>query len=297
MRGLPRASRNGRIPRPPEGTPGGGSSNTAKGALAPSFYDGIAARYDQTWGPRFEAAAQRLLSRLGRKKVQRALDIGTGTGAVLKVLGQRATPPRRLVGCDQSLPMLARARRAVRGAEVVAADAVGLPFRDESFDLVTANFVLSHLRDYRETLREARRVLRRAALLRVSNWAPATDPCSTAWRELLGAAVGAEMVEEATQLVAPWEAHFGDPDNLCAALREAGFTGVEGARIPLVWPSSVERYLADRELSAAGRRARQELGEAAWHDFLKTARRELRMRFGGNVSHSRGMIVAGGAKP
>jgi len=290
MRRLSKAPKKDRVPRR-------GSSSTAEATIEPSFYDGIAARYDKTWGPRFEAAARQLLLRLGRNRIQRALDIGTGTGAVLKALGQRQTPPVRLVGCDQSLPMLARARRVARGVEVVAADAVRLPFPDESFDLVTANFVLSHLRDYGEALREAFRVLRPAARLRVSNWAPATDPCSTAWRELLGAAVGAEMVEKATKLVAPWEAHFGDPDNLSAALREAGFTGVEAAHIPFVWPSSVERYLADRELNAATRKARQELGEAAWHDFLKSARRELRMRFGRNVSHSRGMIMASGVKP
>jgi ubiquinone/menaquinone biosynthesis C-methylase UbiE len=265
--------------------------------IEPSFYDGIAARYDKTWGPRFEAAAQQLLSRLGGMKVQRALDIGTGTGVVLRVLGRQATAPVRLVGCDRSLPMLVRARRAATGVEAVAADAVGLPFCDESFDLVTANFVLSHLWDYREALREAFRVLRPEALLRVSNWAPATDPCSTAWRELLGAAVGADMVEKATQQVAPWESHFGDQDNLCAALKEAGFLGVEAASIPFVWPSSVEKYLADRELSAATRQARQVLGEAAWHAFLKGARRELRVRFGSKVSHSRGMIIATGVKP
>jgi len=263
----------------------------------PPFYDGIAARYDETWGPRFEAAAEQLLSRLGGMEIKRALDIGTGTGAVPRALGRRATAPVSLVGCDQSLSMLARARRTAAGVQVVAADAVGLPFRDESFDLLTANFVLSHLRDYREALREAFRVLKATANLGVSNWAPATDPCSTAWRELLGGAVGVDMVERATRQVAPWESFFGEPDNVCAALREAGFTRVEAARIPFVWPSSVERYLADRELSAAGRQARQALGEAGWSDFLKSARRELGSRCGHNLSHSRGMIVATGVKP
>ncbi len=261
------------------------------------FYDGIAGRYDDMWGPRFEAAAHQLLSRLGGTKIQRALDIGTGTGAVLKVLRRQATAPVRLVGCDLSLPMLLRARQTARGVEVVAADAVGLPFRDESFDLLTANFVLSHLPDYREALREAFRVLRPTALLGVSNWAPATDPCSSAWRELLGAAVGADMVEQATERVAPWESHFGEPENFRAALRETGFTGVQAASTPFVWPSSVEMYLADRELSAASREARQALGEAGWRDFLKRAHRELRTRFGRNLSHSRGIIIATGVKP
>src|SRR5258708_35231215 len=144
MRGLARAFRKGRSPRRPQVTPGRGPSNTAEGALEPSFYDGIAARYDQTWGPRFEAAAHRLLSRLGRKKVQRALDIGTGTGAVLKVLGQRATPPRRLVGCDQSLPMLARARRAVGGGELVGGAAVPAAVRPRAFDVRAPDFRSAH---------------------------------------------------------------------------------------------------------------------------------------------------------
>jgi ubiquinone/menaquinone biosynthesis C-methylase UbiE len=64
---------------------------------------------------------------------------------------------RRIVGLDFDLPSLQKHRtvhRRVRG------DISTLPFRDLSFDLVTSNMVLEHLRDPRALFQEVFRVLR-----------------------------------------------------------------------------------------------------------------------------------------
>jgi len=260
-------------------------------------YGAIAERYDQVWGPRFEAAADQLLAQLTAKTAHRVLDIGTGTGAVLRVLRRRLRDLARLVGCDVCVPMLASARQAVAGIEVVAADAVRLPFGGGSFDLATASFVLSHVPDHQLALREALRVLAPDSLFGASNWAPATDPYSLAWRELLAGAVGPDVIDQALREVAPWEPHLADPENFRAALIKAGFTDVRVATVPFALNSSVEHYLAERELSAPARCARQVLGETRWQDFLKGAREELRRRFGSEVAFNHGIVIATGIKP
>jgi ubiquinone/menaquinone biosynthesis C-methylase UbiE len=67
----------------------------------------------------------------------RALDVGTGTGAVARLLGER-WPSAEVTGIDVSPGMIAEARRL--GSERYdVGDASALPYDDASFDLVTLN--------------------------------------------------------------------------------------------------------------------------------------------------------------
>jgi ubiquinone/menaquinone biosynthesis C-methylase UbiE len=92
----------------------------------------------------------------------RLLEVGCGVGAVLAVLGQEF-PRLRLTGVDIELKQLefARAHLARSGVEatLVKADALALPFADESFDHVWMMWFLEHVADPHAVLREARRVL------------------------------------------------------------------------------------------------------------------------------------------
>jgi SAM-dependent methyltransferase len=92
----------------------------------------------------------------------RLLEVGCGVGAVLAVLGQEF-PGVRLVGVDIEPRQLEFARghleRAGVEATLVEADALALPFEDESFDQVWMMWFLEHVADPPAVLREARRVL------------------------------------------------------------------------------------------------------------------------------------------
>ena len=70
----------------------------------------------------------------------RALDAGTGTGAVARAIASYF-PEAEVVGVDVSAGMIAEARRLAVGSHerYEVADASALPFGDGSFDLVTAN--------------------------------------------------------------------------------------------------------------------------------------------------------------
>lgn len=92
---------------------------------------------------------------------KRALDLATGGGHTALAFAGVAG---HVTACDLTEPMLRAARGLVRDrgarAAFVAGDAVTLPFRDGSFDVVTCRIAPHHFPDVAGAVREVRRVLR-----------------------------------------------------------------------------------------------------------------------------------------
>jgi len=106
----------------------------------------------------------------------RVSDIGTGTGIVPMTFCEAAPAFGLTVGCDRSLGMFLRARARVAGLRILIGVAAVLLWRDGSFHLATANFVLSHIGNYPAALAEALPILKPSGMLAVSNWGPPSDP-------------------------------------------------------------------------------------------------------------------------
>ncbi len=90
------------------------------------------------------------------------LDLCCGTGDMAFAL-RREARHAQITGADFSHAMLVRAAAKTSGdrpVEWIEADALALPFPDQSFDLVTSAFGFRNLADYDAGLREIRRVLR-----------------------------------------------------------------------------------------------------------------------------------------
>ena len=87
----------------------------------------------------------------------RVLDICCGTGDLTLALACECQAP--VLGSDFCHPMLIAARRK-GAAGLFEADALRLPLRDASLDLVTVAFGFRNLANYRAGLAEMRRVLR-----------------------------------------------------------------------------------------------------------------------------------------
>jgi ubiquinone/menaquinone biosynthesis C-methylase UbiE len=255
-------------------------------------YDAIAGAYDRTWAPRFEMVARHLLALTPPAEGARLIDLGTGTGALCGALGEKLQTLRQVVGCDLSFAMLTQARRRVAALHPIVADATQLPFRSGSFDLATANCVLSHFEDYRRALREIVRVLTRPSAFAAACWGPVSDDLSATWKELLDGVAGEGTAQRAADAVAPWENYFSSTDNLRPALLEAGFSTVRMEVLQLSIDQSVEEYVADRELNSGARFARKLLGEVEWQRFAEQARGELQRRFGIRVRFERPVVLA-----
>ncbi|MBL8472971.1 MAG: methyltransferase domain-containing protein [Rhodocyclaceae bacterium] len=116
--------------------------------------------------------ARRLFERLQYLKIapRRVLDVGCGTGADLRRLGELFPRAECLAGCDASYPMLAAGRSALpwhkrwlplraRGAQQVCGDAQALPFAAGAFDLAWSNLMLHWMGEPLAVFREVHRVL------------------------------------------------------------------------------------------------------------------------------------------
>lgn len=117
------------------------------------------------FGPVQQSVSAALASRLVSGRI---LDVGTGTGRLLELLGQ-GRPGLALFGLDRSAGMLSAARKARAQLHLVRGGAEALPFPDESFDVVTTTLSFHHWSDQPKALSEVRRVLRPGGVLALAD--------------------------------------------------------------------------------------------------------------------------------
>ncbi|RNE67232.1 class I SAM-dependent methyltransferase [Cryobacterium tepidiphilum] len=120
-------------------------------------FDERAPEYDQSEMHRSLADAVAAFADIAH--VESVLDVGTGTGLVLRAI-RASGGEQRMVGVDLSPGMLAVARAALPQAEFIKADAAHLPLADASVDLVTCVTVLHLIPDAATAVAEWARVLR-----------------------------------------------------------------------------------------------------------------------------------------
>jgi demethylmenaquinone methyltransferase/2-methoxy-6-polyprenyl-1,4-benzoquinol methylase len=111
------------------------------------------------------------------------LDLATGTGDF--ALAARRLQPERIVGADVALAMIRVGVPKVAGGpgapiRLLGGDAERLPFRDNSFDLVTAAFGVRNFGHIPDGLAEARRVLRPGGELLILDFA---EPSAFGFRQ------------------------------------------------------------------------------------------------------------------
>jgi ubiquinone/menaquinone biosynthesis C-methylase UbiE len=127
-------------------------------------FDGWSERYDRDPLQRFlfQPSHRMLLGSLvpGDRRV---LDVGCGTGQFAYQV-RRIHPVAEVVGLDLSAGMLARGRERCQEplarVRLVRGDSQRLPFRDDSFDVVTCAHSFHHYPDQARVVREMHRVLR-----------------------------------------------------------------------------------------------------------------------------------------
>jgi len=107
------------------------------------------------------------------------LDVGCGEGALLRAIG--ADGAVRGVGIEPEDAAANRARAA--GLEVQPGRAEALPFAEDSFDVVTLEYVAHHVEHLPRALREAARVARCAVLV-LDGWYDETLPSQRVMRDL-----------------------------------------------------------------------------------------------------------------
>ncbi len=127
------------------------------------FTGSIPQLYDEYMVPLiFEPYAADLASRVAMLRPTCLLEIAAGTGVVTRQLVNALAPEVRIVATDLNQAMIDRATAVgtSRPVEWRQADAMQLPFPDESFDVVVCQFGAMFFPDKPKAFSEAKRVLR-----------------------------------------------------------------------------------------------------------------------------------------
>jgi demethylmenaquinone methyltransferase/2-methoxy-6-polyprenyl-1,4-benzoquinol methylase len=145
-----------------------------------AMFDDVAGRYDLTNDVLSLGQDRRwrraVLRAVAARPGETVLDIAAGTGTSSEPF---AVGGVKVVPADFSLGMLAVGNRRRRDLGFTAADAMRLPFADNSFDAVTMSFGLRNVADVQVALREFLRVTKPGGRLVVCEF---SQPVSAAFR-------------------------------------------------------------------------------------------------------------------
>jgi phosphatidylethanolamine/phosphatidyl-N-methylethanolamine N-methyltransferase len=140
------------------------------------IYDLQSVFYDATFGRLVRKRIAKAIGHMNIAARDLVLDLGVGTGASLSYYPQHG----RIIGVDLSAGMLREARkklaeRNMTHATVFQADAMKLPFGDNTFDHVFISHVISVVSDPYKLVMEAQRVAKPGARIVILNHFQSTN--------------------------------------------------------------------------------------------------------------------------
>lgn len=129
-------------------------------------YDLAASNYDKKEKYLNSFEQNKFLSLLGDLSGKKVLDAGAGTGRLSLMMSKVGA---QVVALDISSAMLKILKNKDKNIETVVGDVESLPFEDNAFNVITAAFLVVHLKDPSIFFDEAYRVLKDDGILAVSN--------------------------------------------------------------------------------------------------------------------------------
>ncbi|MGI0017470.1 MAG: class I SAM-dependent methyltransferase [Nitrosotalea sp.] len=151
----------------------------------PRRYDFITAAL---FAGRRRRAFRELAAAAGIRPGDRVLDVGCGTGYLVRMLAEIVGPDGSVVGVDAAPEMVAYAAsrsRSAANASFEVGSAGALSFPDSTFDAVLSSLTMHHLAPAEQlpAVREMRRVLKPGGRLLIAEF---QAPHGHGWRLLLG---------------------------------------------------------------------------------------------------------------
>jgi demethylmenaquinone methyltransferase/2-methoxy-6-polyprenyl-1,4-benzoquinol methylase len=225
-------------------TPRGVSGEQAASRWVRDMFGRVAGRYDllnhllsfnldKRWRARAVKRVATVLARPGARVV-RILDLACGTGDVAIELTRSFGAP--VLASDFCHPMLLEAQRK-RAGTLFESDALALPLRGASLDLITIAFGFRNLANYQHGLEEMLRVLKPGGVVAILEF---SQPTNRVFRALYGFFSGRVLPWVGGMVSGSRDAYsylpesiqkFPGAEELALAMRAAGFKRVEFERM------------------------------------------------------------------
>ncbi|MBC7869376.1 MAG: ubiquinone/menaquinone biosynthesis methyltransferase [Chitinophagaceae bacterium] len=167
------------------------------------------------------------------------LDLATGTGDIA-FEALKTTPDAQVVGADFSLPMMVVGQQQHMGKEVgwLGADALQLPFPENTFDAVTSGYLVRNVIDIAQTLQEQLRSLKPGGRIVILDSSP---PPQNLLRPfilfhlktiipLMGRIISGKQGADAYRYLPESTQSFKTPEELAILMRQAGIQNVQFKR-------------------------------------------------------------------
>jgi ubiquinone/menaquinone biosynthesis C-methylase UbiE len=214
-------------------------------------WERVADKYDSVWSSSTRQFIEPLLDAAEVTAGLSVLDVGCGPGYVSAAAVKRGAVP---IGVDFSREMLEIATRMFPQIKFREGSAQELPFADESFDRVLANFALLHLAAPERACAEACRVLNPGGKFGFTTWARVDE---NPFVKLVDDAIKAHANLNVELPLGPPYYLFEGREEFRKALERAGFDGgsmrFKVHRIDWQVPSA--RFIFEAELNAGVRTA------------------------------------------
>lgn len=174
----------------------------------------------------FETYASDLAGRLAKANPKDVLETAAGTGILTRAMATRLPESAHIVATDLNQPMLdyAKARQSGKGrVEWKQADALALPFKDQSFDAVACQFGVMFFPDRIKGYKEARRVLKPGGHFLFSVWDRISE---NDFADTVTEALATVFPDDSPRFLARTPHGYHDAEQIRADLGAAGFTKV-----------------------------------------------------------------------
>jgi SAM-dependent methyltransferase len=170
----------------------------------------------------FEDYAADMAGRLGSRTLSRVLEIAAGTGVVTRALASALPETVTIVASDLNQAMLDKASAVgtSRPVEWRQADALDLPWPDESFDAVVCQFGVMFFPDKAKAFSEVRRVLKPGGVFVFNVWDRMSE---NEFADIITEALGVMFPDDPPRFLDRTPYGYYDHDVIRQHLRSGGF--------------------------------------------------------------------------
>jgi ubiquinone/menaquinone biosynthesis C-methylase UbiE len=167
-----------------------------------------------------------LAARLARSQPPDVLETAAGTGVLTRAIASRLPAHARIVASDLNQPMLDRAATRQTNDPRISwrqADALALPFEDQSFDAVACQFGVMFFPDKVQGYTEARRVLKPGGRFLFNAWDRISE---NVFALVVTEALAKLFPSDPPQFMARTPHGYHDVEKIRAELTAAGFASM-----------------------------------------------------------------------